>query len=364
VKRLRYVLLGVVSFFAVSSLVGIVLWQAMGLNEHDPFTQKIASAEEKMPVDALFIGASYIEGGIDPSIFDKEMAAHGHPFKSYNLGVGTLSVVEMNEAVKEVLARRNCCRYVLLSPSFHLWGLVASSDNVRSILFMTLPHAIEELAYVLSAPHVPNSPITRPEYVRNIITATFRHYTNLGLAANLLGLTTFSEASGNLKRNPTWNSEGYTRWPDHYNAAGDTASYQAGLLSVLDERPRYLAQAATDAQHFADRQVSPEMVERFVRIAEQAEAAGAIPLVLLPPIVGDWTSEADFSVKFAQRCGSSHVLDFDDPSAFPAIFDVSVRYDGGHLNSRGAPVWSRLVARRMAAMLDNGELRGPFCKRP
>jgi hypothetical protein len=76
-----YATLAFASFLVGAWFARFVVWQVAGLNEYDPMTQKIARAEEKMPVDALFIGPSHIDGGIDASLFDKEMALHARPME-------------------------------------------------------------------------------------------------------------------------------------------------------------------------------------------------------------------------------------------------------------------------------------------
>jgi hypothetical protein len=358
-----YAALAFASFLVVASLVRFFVWQVAGLNEYDPLTQKIARAEEKMPVDALFIGPSYIDGGIDAALFDKEMALLDRPMTSFNLGIGSLGFVEMQNVVKEVLERKHCCKYILLDPMFNSLILATSSDSVRTILFMNMPHAIEQAEFVLSLPQLPNYPMTRSRYLTNIITAMFLHYTNAGLGSTLLGLTNVLIRNGNWKLASGWDSRGYSKFPDTYNpAAVNNGDYGLGLSWMIRDRPGYLARAATDTQPIAERVVSAEMVDQFVEMGKQIEAAGAIPLVLLPPVVGEWPWEADFTVKFVARCGDSHMLDFDDPEAFPTVFDLAMRYDGSHLNGLGAPVWTKLVAKELADKLSNGELAHSFCR--
>ena len=45
-------------------------------------------AERKDEFDAIFIGSSVTAYGIVPEVFDAEMQARGHDFRSFNFGVG------------------------------------------------------------------------------------------------------------------------------------------------------------------------------------------------------------------------------------------------------------------------------------
>jgi hypothetical protein len=338
--------------------VRLAIWHLSRLDEGDPFTQKVVLAEEQpKPIDMLFIGASYIDVGIDPIVFDRGMTARGHPVTSFNLGVGALDVLEMEEALRQVIGQKNCCKYVFLSPPFHLFGVATFSDNVRSIHFMNVRHAVQEIRYVLSTPRIPNEPLTRLDYVENIIRATFRYYTNLGLGADLIGAISFSQGAHNWKAQPTWTRQGYTDVGDQLHQS----DYAEVLSFVLKHRPDYLRRVATGDQQPYERAITPAMIDRIVNLGHEVEAAGAVPLLLIPPELNYWDWEEELRIKFSARCGDGHVLDYDDPAAFPELFAPSVRLDIGHLNGLGAPIWSELLADRVAKLLDSGGLSGAFC---
>lgn len=360
-RRAGYVLLAIFSFFVVAKLASFVIWDVSKLDEHDVFVQKIERAKEQMPLSALFIGASYIDGGVDSKTLDAEMSTYGHDFKSFNLGIGALSIVEMEAAVNEALKNRECCKYILLSPSFQLWVVAASSDNVRSINFFDLHRAFEQIRFMSSAPQIPNEPIDRQSYFESVLKSVFRHYTNIGLGSAVMGLMDFSPGYGNWKRYPTWDSHGYTKYPSTHNMNEHTKDYDIGLADMLHKESDFRLRAAADKQPVGERFVSRPMLDRLIRMGERIEAVGITPLILLPPLVGYWPWQSDLVVKFSAVCGDSHVLDFADPKKFPEIFALPARYDGGHLNANGAVVWTKLIAKKFSAMLEDGQLAGRFC---
>ncbi len=103
------------------------------------------------------------------------------------------------------------------------------------------------------------------------------------------------------------------------------------------------------------------MVDEIVRLGREIEVTGAIPIVLIPPKVTYWDWDTDFLAKFTERCGTSHMLYFGDPTAIPQVYDPDARYDGGHLDEKGAELWSALLAESMAKVLQQGKAIGSFC---
>lgn len=56
--------------------------------------------------DVLFFGSSRVFRGIDPKVFDAEMAERGHPLRSYNLGFPAMRPHELNALLRRVLQER------------------------------------------------------------------------------------------------------------------------------------------------------------------------------------------------------------------------------------------------------------------
>jgi hypothetical protein len=350
-----YLIVALLSFLSVSSIVRVAIWQIGGLDEYDPFTQKFLLAQHQVkPIDILFVGPSYVDEGVDPFVFEREMATLGHPVSSFNLGIGALGWVELEDLVKNIQQMKNCCKYVLFVPSFGLFYMWHLRDNVRAILFMDIEHAIEEVDFMLATPAMPGEPTSRAEYLADIVEVTFRHYTNLGLVTGLLGL---SQGARNWKSNPTWDRRGYTYADTNFS----DPTYGQSLASMLKYRPDYTSRAKSDHQPSSDSRFTTTMIDRVVRLGHEIERNGAVPLVLLPPKIGFWDWDVDFLAKFSAKCGETHILDFSEPTVFPELYASGVHSDGSHLNGLGASIWSERLAQGMAKLLDHGGPVGTFC---
>jgi hypothetical protein len=70
---------------------------------------------------------------------------------------------------------------------------------------------------------------------------------------------------------------------------------------------------------------------------------GAELVLVAPPVPGR---------TFVPMPGGDQVfLDFSDPARFPELFAPEHRQDGGHLNARGAEIYSRLVGLALGAIV-------------
>ena len=107
----------------------------------------------------------------------------------------------------------------------------------------------------------------------------------------------------------------------------------------LEQYRRDLLDAPEQASriHYGD-VASQAEITRKVALAKRL---GAHLVLLAPPILGP---------VFAPLPESGALfLDFSDPRRFPELFAVEHRNDGGHLNPAGSQIYTRLLARAIAA---------------
>jgi hypothetical protein len=130
---LRAVLPAVLTFFLVSYVTRTIWWQP-SLAKYNVIDLKLSALLREQPLDLVFIGTSVVEHGIDPDLFDVEMARLGHRLRSYNLGTSGLAPVEMARMVERLLEAKPCCiKYVLLAPSFQHFDILNTFNTVRGI---------------------------------------------------------------------------------------------------------------------------------------------------------------------------------------------------------------------------------------
>ena len=183
-------LVGTIGFFATARFLGVFLLPPLA--EQDVLQGKVDLALHYPETNLVVIGPSYIEMGINPEIFDAEMNAKGLEFHSFNMGIDGLSLIEMRAVIERLLEKKPCCiKYVVMSPCYECLNVALdrNSDSARSIAFFDWRNGLAFVNYVLQYDSDDiRTLLTKPDFVRNIVSSVFRHYTNLGLAAYRFGL--------------------------------------------------------------------------------------------------------------------------------------------------------------------------------
>jgi len=349
-----------VSFFCASSVVGLLL-QQVGLADKDIVDAKYRQAIADPRVNLLFLGASLVDMGFDPVEFDAVMRKRGLCVSSYNLGIGGMTVPEILPLLKRLQTSSNHVHYVFLAPSF--WSLEAGRfpNSIRSIDHFDFSNALAFAGYVASFHRMPSS-IEAKEYWNNIAIATFRHYTNIGLVRLLLTTAPnkyyyeydFREAflrQAHLK--------GQSRVERFIQATKDIETYQVALRQFIVERAKILESESASAEQIGD-DFPNELFDYFMQAVTIARTITPNVVAVEPPTI----TYPAIDISFVARLRSTPVqalpfLDFSDPGEYPELFEPENRYDGSHLNSKGAVVWSRLLADRVAAMIERGVLEAP-----
>jgi hypothetical protein len=353
------IVISVISFFAASSVVGVLL-QPAGLADKDIVDAKYRQAIADPKVNLLFLGSSLVDLGFNPLEFDAAMRMRGLCTYSYNLGIGGMTVPEML-AVLERLRAVDHVRYILLSPTFWLLEAGMFPNSIRSIRYFNLRNALTFAAYVASFRKMP-SPMASIEYWDNVAVATSRHYTNVGLGLQLLKIAPAREYSEhNFWKGFQWAAKLRGQSPsdrfDHSTAEIET--YQAGLRQYTDERQALLAGEPAASGRMGE-YLSDDMFAFFTRAIDIARSITPNVIAVEPPSM----VHSEYELPFVARLRSSIVrgppfLDFSDPREYPELFEVGNRHDGSHLNVRGAVVWSRLLADRFAELIKRGVVQAP-----
>jgi hypothetical protein len=351
----------VVSFFSASSVVALLLQRA-GLADKDIVDAKYRQAIADPRVNLIFLGASLVDTGFNPVEFDAAMRMRDLCTYSYNLGIGGMTIPEVLALLKRLQAS-NHVHYILLAPTFWLLDAGRFPNSIRSIDYFDLPNALTFAAYVSSFRKLPPWPsIEQKEYLSNIAIATFRHYTNIGLARLLLT----TERHKYYYEYNFW--EEFQRRAqlrgqspsDRFNySSGEIEAYQLGLRQYAGERERLLA-GEPAARSQLNEHLPDDLFAFFMRAVDIARAITPNVIAVEPPTTG----YIQFDLAFVERLRSPIVrgpplLDFSDPREYPELFELGNRYDGVHLNAKGAVAWSRLLADRLAELIKRGVVQAP-----
>ncbi len=290
--------------------------------------------------DTLFIGSSRIQYQVMPRLFDELTAAGGRSTRSFNAAVAGMHPVEDGYVFDRILEHPSTrLRWVFIELAALRIDLAKDkSGTVREVYWHDWPR-LRLLWQRAWAPKPTNSQkkvrlgkrwvqLQEPlghffEHLRLFLQNT----SHVGRGALLTDLLRSSPPAQKVRPPPEFDGWSKTGLPERMTGRA-LQDYERELAE------RRLAPARKD---FADR-ASQEALRRMIG---KVRSCGAEPVLIVPPT----TAKRNFFPE-PGIAKSVIVLDFSDLDRFPALYENEHRLDTGHLNTAGAEVFTRSLARR------------------
>jgi hypothetical protein len=284
--------------------------------------------------DTLFLGSSRIYFQVIPAIFDELTAAGGRPTHSFNAGIAALRPPEDAFYLEKILAHppRNL-RYVFVEAA-PLRTRLENLESVRAVYW----HDWKRLRVLWRSAlvQVPKKAKWRRRLpvMREAFDDFWEHFvlflrciTNQGRGSAITDHFVPPEPRPPSRATLGKQLDGWVA----------VSQRQTMPPAEKEEYEKALAErrAVPARQTFADKISQQEVEKMILRI----EKAGAIPVLVVPPT----TAKKNFRPE-AKRMHSAVLLDFSNVEYFPDLFAADARLDVTHLNTRGARVFSRLLA--------------------
>lgn len=340
--------------FALALLAaGAVLWAIDAVLPPQPvpdITVKLGHLRvHGSEIDTLFLGSSRIYHQISPSIFDRTMTTHGHRVRSFNFGIKGMFPPESLVVLRRILAQRpRGLRWIFIEA-------VDFRDEIRDEHRGTVRalhwHDLHGLGLILRS---------NWHFLRHFrpgqddiddLTGQVK------IAGDHLSLYFLRKARvGALSER--WLPEArHASGEDEQDEAEDTDALgpaRDGYMpreviplpgAELKKYRKTLENLRTEGLEPTKRAPFTERI--FAEVAAEIRRAGITPILLITPTISPSMSfqraetEADRVPVFA----------FNDPAAFPALYEPGVRSDSDHLNHAGAERFSVALAERFAAYL-------------
>jgi len=314
-----------------------------GLTDSTIAATKLRQAVDQRP-DVIFVGPSHIATSIIPEVFDAEFSKY-QKVHSYNFALGGADVPEIEFVLDKLFATGPCCiKYVVIFPEFGLTNLAKYPDAIRAIDYFDVVNAFRYWSFLRAFdPNVPPQ-IDLVEYARNIAFATLRHYSNIGLGLSLLGIPKHELEPPN---SPEF------RWSARGHLENERVAPEAEWHKHLDE---YTSQSPG----YRDQAIPDELFSSVTSIIDLVERHGARAIMVRPPSIWMWHFDLSLVRKFREKCPAGPpLLDFGDPAAYPELYERRNHIDDAHLNTRGAAIWSRILADQIGELVRSGRLDRP-----
>jgi hypothetical protein len=351
VRTLILIASGVIFFAASAAILRNVL-PAPLTTEAD--RRRLVFERASPPYDTVFLGTSRTYRGLDPAAFDTRTAAAGRPTHSFNFGLFGLRLFEARRVLKDLLAadREDRLRFVFLEMPPANWALERENlQSDRVIRYHDWRTFVDILRYLNQDPQTsvwsgwPRVvPLMENQANRGLGAAAFQ-----SLAAGEDGVDDFIEQGAAELGD---RGDGFQPLDQALSRADGDARER------MEERHRLLLPSPEEweesieklrKQLSAHQTVTDVAIELLAELSALVDQQRATPIFYLAP---GFTPQWD--VRGAHERGSvPALLAFDDPDRYPELYDRSLYFDKGHLNERGAELFSVVLA---DAFLD---LQGP-----
>lgn len=305
--------------------------------------------EHKDEYEVLVIGSSIVYRSFVPEVVDAELAEHGYPWRLYNFGVGNMRAFEASHMLREILDLEPA-RLRLVVVELRDWDARTGFANLFTRR-MTFWHDLEHTRLALHSLAIGGA----PEEQRRAMALehgklALRKATNVGdgprIADALLGLAGEREyvSTEALDR-----GRGFVALDDELDESyraqheGFRADYEAagGVWSRVAPNKRWNPMSPRGNRRAFEAQMAA------------VEAAGAELVYVVGPVASRVPEPNASSFPPAER-----ILHYADPATHADLYRLENRFDLGHVNGRGAELFSRRFARDLAAWLRSRGVAG------
>lgn len=276
--------------------------------------------------DLLFVGSSRFFHQIDPHQFDARLAELGCPnVHSFNFGVDAMWPPESFYVLRKILRLR---------PPKLRWVVIEMMEiNVKDIKLnpTTMRHAYwHDWRHTRLACEALIGSKFSPQQKWDLALGHFAHFArtslNFGRGADWLeGRLTLVKKSTSAKG---WiSADGFEPLPNRSMSATEIADYERAV--------------ARSRQKMKPQPLPPPSRKAFTELIQEIRALGAEPIFIVTPTLLKMEN-------ITEAPNGATLFTFNDPNAYPELFEVAERYDTGHLDAKGAVKFTDLLATRVA----------------
>jgi hypothetical protein len=334
-RWLRNALLGAAGLLLTGTLLRVGTFPTPAAGARAEFARTHPDA-----YDTLIVGSSRTARQLSPEIFDRAMAERRVPTRSYNLGLAGLWPPEDGYLIERTLAGRAIpLRFLVVECNPIRLGLPTESQGTARAVYW---HDAARMRILWNRAKAQSADATkkktRGKAIRRALPALAVHARHwlwnalrLGRGAELL--------LGALEAHETPLAEAIGPRGDGFRPLRRDRPPIAG--AALARYEGELVDTPAGARRFS--RGDTESQAELRRKRDLAARYGAELVLIAPPVTGR---------TFQPLLGDGQIfLDFADPERFPELFAPEHRQDEGHLNARGAEIYSRELGLALGELL-------------
>jgi hypothetical protein len=286
--------------------------------------------QHKSDYSLIYIGSSRVFHEFIPQQFDAELAGRGHRVRAFNFGQDGMWPPESLYMLRQILKTRPPnLKWVLIDLMAVKGEIDGNETSRRAVYWHDLRHTL------IGCQHVIQVDMEHQRTAAEKAALCWKHLSLFVQQATSLGRGE-EMLETRLKLKPEKKAE---KIDDEGFEPGGRGPLKGSMLTQFNDLVRKLKTSRARVMH-------PVMREALEDIISEVRAAGAEPIfVVAATMYGaerfrDWPPER------------VTVLRFDDPEAYPELYDPARRYDVHHLDPIGAKSFTRRLAEQFADVLE------------
>jgi hypothetical protein len=294
--------------------------------------------KHKDSIDVLFLGSSRFYHQVIPRQFDERVKElSGHNLRTFNFGYDGMWPPESFWMLRKVLASKPArLRWVFIDCMDIEPKLDDRSFNTRRLAYWhDWRHTVMAWRAVADTGLAPRK---KWPLLTGHGALLMRQWTNQGWGAEWLS---YEFGIERRKKAARWDPPKGWKGTEGYEAEKD-------IPFAGPERVQFERDVAVLRENFPPRKAKPSFFDALEDIAAEVRAAGAQPILIITPTV-------DRREHFVGLPSDIPVWRYHDIAAFPELYDPGNHYDASHLNDAGARIFTDMLAKRFADVLNGGQ---------
>jgi hypothetical protein len=299
----------------------------------------------RTPYDRVFVGSSHLFRQVVPSVLD---SALGDGTRSFNAAWAATYSPEAEIACERILSGPHPPREVLLELIPFVVFEQRSFDHYRSWYYMdgsTTAMLVRHDA-TLSGMGLAR----RFQHIGNDLRAFAYAATKPGLQDRFLGDGRLLDTA--IVMGPLGDGHVPFEWQQNHNPRVKSLRERMEALAVdtgvISARAQAIARIYQGASSSAMSTVHKARIEALIRLADER---GVRLRFVLPPL---WPVQDEEVVSLLASLPEDRRIDLSDPARFPDFYRMENIFDAGHLNARGARLFTLRLADRLRGDLTSG----------
>ncbi|HLO84520.1 MAG TPA: hypothetical protein VK203_05825 [Nostocaceae cyanobacterium] len=301
--------------------------------------------KHKDEYDILFLGPSTTYYGVIPKVFDESIAANGNSLKSFNFGIMSANVAEMDFYLQKILALKPAkLKWIFLdclvnsfveeaptaTKNVYWHTPIKTLENIKLIAESTLPLDIKIAA--LSANSI----------------SFFHNWLGIGNVADILQ-PRITKIPGGILPDKVIQQSGYYAMDWMNDIEQLDKIFQEKYLEVYKQRLKQAQAASPNSQTTSQYPVDSYALKIIKQMIDRIDNQGKItnnkiePIFLIPPAL-DADVEHTPIMRAIDLGYVSTLFAFNNPNNFPSLFELANRSDQRHLNYQGAEKLTKILA--------------------